>query len=314
MILILSTARDEHAQRVLVELTKLGAKAQLVDLAEFPQRLPLSMRYADRSHCFRFGCDQTGLDLDDCGAVWWRRPQPVEISPAITSPEYRQFAYCECNEALHGLWHALDAYWINDPARDSVAQRKPFQLRVAQEVGLEIPQTLITNCPTEVLAFANQRGVGRTVFKAFSGTERHWRETRILRDDALAVLDSVRYAPVIFQEYIEAQADLRITVIGEDVFAAAIYSQDTAYQFDFRMDIGRARVEAAELPANVRQPLLALMRKLGLVYGAIDMRRTPDGRHVFLEINPAGQWLFIEDRTGQPATAALARLLQSHDR
>ncbi len=217
-------------------------------------------------------------------------------------------------EALYGLWHALDAFWVNDPGRDHVAHRKAFQLRVAQDVGLEIPDTLISNCPSAVQEFVGTKGIGRVIYKAFSATEQEWRETRLLRDDELGLIDNVRYAPVIFQEYIEAEADLRITVVGDQIFAAAIHSQETAYKVDFRIDITSARIEPARLPPDIEECLRHLMRRLGLVYGAIDMRRTPEGRHVFLEINPAGQWLFVEQHTEQPVTAALAQLLYEKDR
>lgn len=313
MILVLATPRDEHAQTVLVELSKMGAQARLIDLSEFPQRMALAMRYSNGGHRFSFGCDQSGLDLDDCGAIWWRRPQSSEISPDIARMSHRHFALTECTEALTGLWHALDAFWINEPARDMVAHRKSFQLRVAQEVGLEVPDTLITNCPSEAHAYISRRGSDRVIYKAFSGTEQEWRETRVVKDDELALIDNVRYAPVIFQEYVDADVDLRITVIGDEVFPAAIHSRESAYKFDFRMDMGNARVEATELPDDVERKLLMLMKRLGLVYGAIDMRRTADGRHVFLEINPAGQWLFIEHQTRQPIASSLARLLMTND-
>jgi glutathione synthase/RimK-type ligase-like ATP-grasp enzyme len=64
-----------------------------------------------------------------------------------------------------------------------------------------------------------------------------------------------------------------------------------------------------KLPESVRSGLLQLVERLGLVYGAVDMRQTPAGDYVFLEINPAGQWLFIEQRTHQPISDALADTL-----
>jgi len=64
-----------------------------------------------------------------------------------------------------------------------------------------------------------------------------------------------------------------------------------------------------QLPPDTATKLHELMNRLGLVYGAIDLRLTPDGRYVFLEINPAGQFLYIEKATGQPITAALAQTL-----
>jgi len=163
-----------------------------------------------------------------------------------------------------------------------------------------------------VREFITEQGYERTIYKAFSATEQEWRETRLLQSEELALVDNVQYAPAIFQEYIEAQYDLRITIVGDNIFSAAIYSQETAYRVDSRMDLANARIEPVCLPPNVEAQLHTLMAQLGLVYGAIDMRLTPDGRYVFLEINPAGQWLFIEQQSKQPITACLASVLSSH--
>ena len=116
----------------------------------------------------------------------------------------------------------------------------------------------------------------------------------MLREDEVALLDDVRFAPVIFQEYIPAQLDLRVTVIGNEIHTSAIHSADTAYQADYRMELNDARVEAFTLPGGMQRLVRAYMGRLGLLYGAIDIRVTPEGRYVFLEINPSGQWLFME--------------------
>jgi hypothetical protein len=315
VILVISHHRDEHAQAVMVELSRRGAATRLLDLARFPLELCLTMHYDGSGGArFQFGCDGQGeFDLADCGAVWWRRPQPPSVAGAVARPAYQNFALSESQEALSGLWQSLDAFWINEPARDVVASRKAYQLKRAAEVGLEIPRTLISNCREAARGFVEELGVGKVIYKAFSATEQDWRETRLLREEEFDKIDNVKYAPVIFQSYIEAEVDLRVTVVGDQIFPAAIHSQETSYKVDFRMDIGSARVEAATLPADIEGKLLKLMRALGLTYGAIDMRRRPDGSHVFLEVNPAGQWLFIERATDQKITDALASLLQKKD-
>lgn len=299
----------------MVELSRREVATRLLDLERFPLQLCLSMHYdGSGGSRFVFGCDDTdGLDLADCGAVWWRRPQHPSVAGAVNRPSHQNFALSESHEALSGLWQSVDAFWINEPARDVVASRKAYQLKLAAELGLEIPRTLVSNCREAARDFVKDVGLGKVIYKAFSATEQDWRETRILRQEELDKIDNVKYAPVIFQSYIEADVDLRITVVGDRIFPAAIHSQDTSYKVDFRMDIGAARIEAATLPADVETKLIELMRRLGLVYGAIDMRRRPDGSHVFLEINPAGQWLFIERQTGQKITEALATLLQQKD-
>lgn len=317
-VLILATATDEHAVAVADELGRLGARVEIVDLSEYPQRTQVSLRYECCSDCggrsYALEVESGRLELEQFGAVWWRRPQQPQVSPEIVRASHRTFAATEAYEAITGLWYSLDAFWVNDPARDQIAHRKAYQLGAAQDAGLRIPQTLITNDPREARAFADARGYRGIVYKAFSATQEEWRETRVLKQEEIDLLESVRYAPVIFQEYIEAVYDVRVTMVGGQVFAAAIHSQQTEYPVDFRMDIASARIEAVQLPDEVEELLRDLMRRLGLEYGAIDMRRTPDDRFVFLEINPAGQWLFIEQESGQQIASALARRLFEQDR
>jgi glutathione synthase/RimK-type ligase-like ATP-grasp enzyme len=117
---------------------------------------------------------------------------------------------------------------------------------------------------------------------------------------------------VIFQRRIEAVADLRITVIGDDIFAASAAVDSLEYDVDVRMNLN-VKYSPHTLPESVASLLKSLMRTLRLDYGAIDMRLTNDGRYVFLEINPAGEFLYIEEATGQPIAAALAARLASVD-
>jgi glutathione synthase/RimK-type ligase-like ATP-grasp enzyme len=315
MILVVSSHGDDHAEAVLGELAKLGATASLLDLTAFPRQMRLAVAYdgTSRRNAALILPDSSALDLAFCRVVWWRRPGLFELHPEIHSDVHRQFAYTECAEAFAGLWHALDAFWVNPIASDEVASHKAYQLRVAQEVGLRIPETLITNDPAQARDFVARQRAERTVFKSFLALQQAWRETRVLKRDEVGLLDNVRYAPVIFQEYIPADVDLRITIVGDEIFASAIHSQETNYRVDYRMEMAQARIEAERLPVEIEHKLHRFMERLGLKYGAIDMRRTPDAQYAFLEINPSGQWLFMEERTGQPITAAMARLFATHD-
>jgi glutathione synthase/RimK-type ligase-like ATP-grasp enzyme len=294
----------------MTELNRLGDAVTLLDMSKFPQAMRLAMCYKKEGRSFHFRLeDGEKISLSDCRSIWWRRPQAFVLHPEVVRPGDLNFIQSESHEAFAGLWQAADAFWINHPTRDQVASHKAYQLRVAQQVGLFIPSTLITNDPEEARGFIDARGHDQTIYKAFSATAEDWRETRLLRASEVALLDNVKYAPVIFQEYVAARVDLRVTVVGPSMFPAAIYSQETSYKVDFRMDMANARIESWTLPTDVESRLRAFMSSLGLVYGAIDMRLTEDGRYVFLEVNPAGQWLFVEERSGQPITAAISRLL-----
>jgi glutathione synthase/RimK-type ligase-like ATP-grasp enzyme len=314
-VLIIARQDDDHAQAVKGHLQTIGNDAEILDASLFPKSARLAMRYrccSDERRLRLEWQDQT-LDFDQYGAVWWRRPFPPTISDLMLRASHRQFAANEAYEALAGLWQTMDANWINSPSLDLSAQHKAYQLKAAQKVGLRIPATLMTNDPNEARKFIDARGYRHVVYKSFSSTQAEWRETRLLRQDELILLDLVQHAPVIFQHYVEADYDLRITAIGDRLFPAAIYSQQTDYPVDCRIDIGSARIEPVEIPTEIHVRLLSLMRSLGLTYGAIDMRLTPQGEYVFFEVNPSGQFLYIEAATRQPIALAIARELDRVD-
>ena len=117
-------------------------------------------------------------------------------------------------------------------------------------------------------------------------------------------------APVIFQRYVPARADLRVTVIGERIYPAAADMSAGDYAQDVRMN-PQVPWSEHKLPDDIAEKLLELMRRLELEYGAIDLRLTPEGEYVFLEINPAGQFLFIQNATGMEIAKGLATHLAS---
>lgn len=314
MIVVISYPEDPHATRVMGLLTEGQHEVLLLDLARLPDRATLTVDYSEPAApvvTYQAARGPT-VDLAAASAVWWRRPQAPDVG-GIGDVDARFFTANEWNEAINGIWQLMRGRWMNPPDRDEVAGRKAHQLRVAAELGLRTPRTLITSDPDRARTFIDDVGIGRTIFKTFSATHAVWRETRLVRQDELATLDAVRVAPVIFQEYVPGEADIRVTAVGGELFCAAIRSRGTDYEVDFRMSLGQAVTEPTQLPDDVARRIRALMDRLGLVYGAIDLRRTPDGAHVFLEVNTAGEFLFVEERTGQPISAALAGWLARSD-
>lgn len=305
MILIVSSAGDLHAETVGSWLTKRGTPWEILDLEDFPGRSTLSLSYPSAEKIWRWSSSRT-IDLASVTAIWWRRPRGFGIPESISQQDHRAFAWHECEEAIEGLWAMLSGvHWINQPHRDAVAHRKGYQLEVARRLGFRLPRTLITNGPAEALSFARTVEPARLVYKPFSTTANQWRETRVLDETALAGIEQVRHAPVIFQEYIEG-ADVRVTVVGDRVFAASVHAGATNYPVDFRMSLQRPSFQALALPRALSDLVLAMNRELGIVYGAYDFRLTPAGEYFFLEVNPAGQFLFIEHEAGLPISQAMA--------
>lgn len=314
MILVVSFPDNDHVTAVLPHL---GRPAVVVDVADFPARSRLDVRFgcttcegADR---LRLTVRETAIDLDQVGAVWFRREHPMELHPDLTDPTARLFAWSESREALSGLWQALDCFWMNPPAADEAGQRKIRQLQVAREVGLEVPSTVITNDPVRAREFVLRHQHRGVVRKAFRNLAEAPRTTALVGEDDLLRIEDVRYAPVTFQEFVPADLDLRVIVVEDEVFTAAIKSE-ADYQVDYRPGIGSAVFSPYLLPDDVTEALLGLHRRLGLVYGASDFRVTPDGRHVFLEVNPGGEYLFASERAGLRVPEAIAACLDRHDR
>lgn len=310
MILIISFKDNEHVEKVRRHLTRESA---VVDVSWFPASMRLDAQLANESENIRFGLpDGSYINLGQVGAVWNRRIRPLELHQELTDQTARLFAWSECNEALLGSWYSLRCFWMNPPTADEISQRKIRQLQVARSLGLSIPETIVTNDPVVARDFILLHGPGQVIRKAFRNIPQAPRETSLVANEDLAIIDSVRYAPVIFQRFVPANLDLRVTIIESEIFAAAIRSQPE-HKVDYRLHLGSAEVTPYQLPDDVASKLLGLMKAFDLKFGAIDLRVTPQGEHVFLEVNPAGEYLFISERTGQPIPAAIAASLERHD-
>ena len=311
MIGIVSHNNDLHATTVRAHLHDLGAEVALIDTAELPNRLAVTAWTRPGNWSAEWGLN--GIDVNDLRVMWWRRPQPYEPSPEVIANQDRMFVVGECDAAVSGLWSCLGAVWVNDPDRDAAASHKMWQLKIASKIGLRVPRTCMTNSPERARQFLADES-GAVIYKAFSATPETWRETRVVSETEITQLDQVRLAPLIFQEAIAGGCDLRVTVVGDRLFPAQIVAPANGYEYDFRLYTTQSSITPVELPDEINERLLELMRRLQLWYGAIDLRRAPNGDYVFLEINPAGQWLFVEYATGQPISTALAGLLNDLDR
>jgi glutathione synthase/RimK-type ligase-like ATP-grasp enzyme len=313
MILVISYEGEEHTAGVVNLLRAEGREVVQIDLADFPAKNNIALSWSNGAVAkYEVYTSRGVFDLARANVGWWRRVRPFTPHVEIRRPSDKAFVESETSQAVNGMLDALTCTWVNPREADSIAHHKPYQWAVAQQVGLRVPRTMVTNNPSQARQFIAQIAPGSVVFKAFLASTQDWRETRLVEESDIELLDLVKYAPVIFQEYIEG-VDLRITAVGEAFFAAEIDARQTRYPVDMRMVVGEALVKPVTLSPDLQGRLLALQRRLNLVYGAIDMRRTPAGDYYFLEVNPAGQWQFVEERTQLPITRAMADLLASLD-
>jgi glutathione synthase/RimK-type ligase-like ATP-grasp enzyme len=305
VILAVTHRGDDHAPPVLDALARLGAPALSVDLADFPGRASLALSAGEPGEEGMLHTAAGPVPVAEVTAVWWRRPRDFEPHPELAGAD-ADFARRQTGEALSGLWASLPVRWVNDPWLDDRASHKAYQLALAERLGLAVLPTLVTNEPDRARAFLARHG--KVVHKALHATPGDWRTTRLVGAEEAGRLDDVRFAPVVFQRHVEG-VDVRVTAVGERLFAADVDARATDSPDDFRPVFHQARVAPAALPAALEAKLRALLRALGLAYAAVDLRRTPQGAYHFLEVNPSGQFRFLEERLGLPITQALAELL-----
>lgn len=195
-------------------------------------------------------------------------------------------------------------------------QNKSLGARLARASGFSVPDTLITDDPHAFRSFVADRPdlyfavkptAGWAALRS-SGEAVGAYTIRLGRKSALDVADSVRYAPVILQPYVEKKFELRVTCVGSRIFACRIDSQEAVETtVDWRLypedPVGHS---VYIVSGSLERRIAAFMQSSGLVYGAIDLIVTPDGDVVFLEVNPSGQYLWLEHLTGLKITRAIA--------
>lgn len=304
-VLIISNERDIHAKGMIAVLQKEhGIEAYLLNMQEFPL---LSKAYFIWNGGLesKYSGPKGQLDLRSVKSIWWRRSGTCKVPDDY----YGDINFCqdESNHFIQGFLWSHQCFWINDPICNLLASRKIVQLSRAKEVGLLIPKTIITNNPHEARKFI-KKIPGPVVCKRTSTSPRSFSRTKFVTAEIEKRLDSIIAAPATFQEYIEGELDLRVIWIDGELFAVSIDSKASDTPEDSRFDLSVSHQKYL-LPSWLSDALRRLMINLRLVYGAIDLRLGSDGKYYFLEVNPAGQFLYLELKTGMPLMSTLASAL-----
>ncbi|HEY8371170.1 MAG TPA: ATP-grasp ribosomal peptide maturase [Pseudonocardiaceae bacterium] len=312
-VLILADELDIAADHMVRVLRDRGVGVCRIDTAWFPSQLGLRAELRGGRWVGELRTPRRVLDLEAVRAVWYRSPAAFRF-PAELSPTERRHAYTEAKLGLGGVLVSLPVRWVNHPHRLADAVYKPAQLVTAARCGLAVPPTLVTNEPDAVRSFAGQApdGVVTKMFGAATVGEEGRRKvafTRVVTPDELADLRGVEVTAHQFQHWIDKAYDARVIAVGERLFGFAIHAGTAEARVDFRNDYQALRYEVLEPPAEVATGIRRYLNAFGLLYGALDFVVTADGRWIFLECNPGGQYGWLEAQTGVPITTALADLL-----
>ncbi len=250
-------------------------------------------------------------------SIWNRRPgKPFDFvaqgqRPSMAVQQFASDQWFACLEAVELL---PDALWVNHPVANARMESKVRQLHQAAEMGFSVPKTLITNRLEDVRAFCAAEG-GRLVAKALysplieESNQDYFVFSNIVTASDLRDEAGIEISPTIFQEVLAPKADYRVTVIGENVFPVRITSDSPVQPLDWRTRGNDVNYARCELPPDVAELCRTFVKSSKLVFGAIDLVEH-DGRFYFLEINPNGEWGWLEKTVGVPIASALCDLLQ----
>ena len=314
--MIFAPVNDAHASAVKWALAKNGMKTLWAP----------SVRL-DEDARFSICVNQDGVravgpwgDSYQLQSVWTRVVRPPQIQGVADFDHkfvHKQWEIFQRN-AFELASNVSAGLWINHPVAAQAAESKLLQLKVASEIGLLIPNTTVTNESGAVQDMIRQHG--RVVFKQFydfmwknqGDGNLYGSSPSILTADSELPEAAIGVCPGIYQRYIEKKFDLRVTVIGQRIFPAKLRRVSKEAYVDWRPHVYQDELllEAVTLPADIESRIRVLMKKLGLVFGCIDLVGDHEGNLYFLEVNQQGQFLFVEEQAPDiPVLKAMAAMM-----
>lgn len=315
MLLVITRSHDPTTDYVLERVVARGYPHARLNT---DQLLRQSYSFALESTGWTMCVGETHINLAEVTSVWYRRPVVPLIDDVIEGEQMRKAVTDEADALQKNIYALLShARWVSHHLSIRVADDKLMQLVHAQRLGFAVPDTLVTSSTGEAHSFYYKHN-GHIVMKTFRPVKLDTEEpekvlgsyTTRVTPELLPQLENVDLCPTILQCEVERDYELRVTVFGDDVFAARIDTVGKGGQLDWRQpDIISTKWEKATIPDELRYRCLAMVKVFNLNYAAFDIGVTPSGEYVFFEVNPNGQWVWLEIDTEQPMTEALLRTL-----
>lgn len=258
---------------------------------------------------------QIRIDLLKIKSVYFRRPELPAIQKDLSDGE-NQFLRNEISYTLEGIYKILgDVFWFNNVNNIRNAENKIYQLLQAKKLGFKLPASLITNVKDSAISFYKENDADCIIKPIRTGLitdDKHGEAViftnRVYLNDENA--QRVNRCPTFFQNHIKKNGDLRITVVGNEVFSVLIHSQDNEdSKVDWRVNQSGLRHSIHILPHEIKSKCISLVRSLDLNFGAIDLILTEKNEYIFLEINPNGQWAWMEKLLDINISGAIADML-----
>lgn len=318
-ILIITHSNDEEGiDNVIATLQYHNATVCRLNTNHYPSQIQLSSYYIDSVEQIILTNQNFTYNLREFDAVWYRRMRVEEGFPNDVADEHKEPAIEESKITLWGMLASLDTdkFVLDSIVNIRRADSKQLQLKIASQLDLHIPATLISNSANAVRSFGENFPM--VISKMQYEFKIHYEGSDVYRvysykwqAEELAELEDLDLSPMVFQEYVAKAYELRVTIVGNQFFCGKIPSQTSDKgKEDWRKDKGLVKqIKPYELPEDIKSKLLRLMDYFQLNYGAIDLIKTPEGKYVFLEINPVGEFSWLDEVLDKKISEAIANVL-----
>ena len=302
-ILVLTALEDVTADLVIGALNEREVPVVRADPADIGAGLTFGARIGAEEPSWG-GVLATGsreVELGEVAAVYYRRPTPYAARYGQLPAQQRDFCTAEARHGLSGILHSLNgALYVNHPLAVARAEFKATQLQRFAELGLTIPATLVSNSAEQARTFAAEHGP--VIYKPFrgppAGEDGHAGAIWAQRVDPATFDDSLKVMPHLFQAEIPKTGDVRMTVVGRQVFASLVHAPDGALDWR-RGDWNKLIHTPIGVPATIAAAARQYLQSFGLVFGCFDFALTGEGDAAedwtAIECNPNGQWGWLPD-------------------
>jgi hypothetical protein len=321
MILIITNKQDTHADEVIRKLHVKNIEVFRLNSEDILSKYKTNLQIDEDGMWNGNITNEVGrvLNLAKLRVAWLRKPEFNFFSGKDAESEQEEFIASEIKSLINMLYSIPSIKWINDPFIANRSKVKFQQLLLANKHGIKIPKTIITTQPEKAKEFfigCGEEALVKTIYTGnttINGINQGIPSRKIGKDNFYKFYESISLSPTQLQEYVEKAFELRITVIGEKVFAVKIDSQvNEETKIDWRLHTKMNPHSIFELPSKIEKFCVDFLKEQGLVYGAMDFIVTPQDDYYFLENNPFGQYLWLEIETKIPLTEEICNLLISY--
>lgn len=321
-VLVLALQSDIHADAVVYHLNNMNVKVFRIDPTigdTLPKKITMSF---NKSYAIKYDFKDISLNPLDCTGVFCRFA--IESLEATSENPIEKFSASETLTAFLAPLRLIErSRWINDPWLENRVDCKIFQSQLAQEIGLKIPQFIISENYNELISFYNYHQ--GAIIKPLSDASlaqidgKYVNQENVLTNDFLAPyandftllqkneLRTLNNTPTFLQQKINKIADIRVTVVDDKIFAAIMpFVKNT--KIDFRLNNNK-NISKYDLPNDIQEKLFELVRRMGMRFASCDLVLTETGDLFFLEANVQGNWLWTENSAKLPISMTIATAL-----